>query len=201
MYSTVWDYRTGSSNTRCNITLKWYINSNKRPPLQCSFADCVNYKKSQEPFYLHPPSPVDGHHHQQQHQQQPQHNGTGRGKVAVKDGLYVVNTPPPAQQQQQQQHQQFCKVNAAPVALHTVEPVRPQPQGPFYLHNPNGVIDDPVKDIIFATEKTAAKTAAYVIAAGPPPPPLPAIGLNTMTGKTRSIILLLTPKCYIILIF
>lgn len=155
--------------------------------LQCSFADCVNYKKSQEPFYLHPPSPVGGH------QQQQQHNGTGRGKVAVKDGLYVVNGPPSPPSSQQQHQQQFCKVNAATVVLQPVEPVRPspQPQGPFYLHNPNGLIDDPVKDI-FATDKTAAKAAAYVTAAAPPPPPLPAIGLNTMTGK--SIILLLTSR-------
>jgi hypothetical protein len=47
------------------------------------------------------------------------------------------------------------------------------------LHNPNGVIDNPVKDI-FAADKTA-----YVIAAGSPPPPPPAVGLNTMTGKSR----------------
>jgi len=171
--------------------------------LQCSFADCVNYKKSQEPFYLHPPSAVGGHHQHQQQQQQQQHNGTGRGKVAVKDGLYVVSTPPPPPPppQQQQQQQQFSKVNSAAVVLQAVEPVRPpQPQGPFYLHNPNGVIDDPVKDI-FATDKTAAKTVSYVTTAAPPPPPQPAIGLNTMTGKTRSfIIMLLIRECaYIIL--
>ncbi|XP_026809054.1 uncharacterized protein LOC113551172 isoform X2 [Rhopalosiphum maidis] len=153
----------------------------EEPKTRCSFADCVNYKKSQEPFYLHPPSPVGDHHPQQQKQ----HNGTGRGKVAVKDGLYVVNAPPSPPQHQQQQ-QQFCKVNAATVVLQAVEPVRPppQPQGPFYLHNPNGLIDDPVKDI-FATDKAAAKAAAYVTTAAPPPPPLPAIGLNTMTVKVE----------------
>ncbi|XP_050054946.1 uncharacterized protein LOC114129872 isoform X2 [Aphis gossypii] len=154
----------------------------EEPKTRCSFADCVNYKKSQEPFYLHPPLPVGGH----QQQQQQQHNGTGRGKVAVKDGLYVVNAPPSPPSSQQQHQQQFCKVNAATVVLQPVEPVRPppQPQGPFYLHNPNGLIDDPVKDI-FTTDKTAAKAAAYVTAAAPPPPPLPAIGLNTMTVKVE----------------
>lgn len=157
--------------------------------VQCSFADCVNYKKSQEPFYLHPPSPVSGH-------LQPQQNGTGRGKVAVKDGLYVVNPATATVQQQQHHHQQIggCKVNTAPVVV-AVEPAKcvqqhqqqqqQQQQGPFYLHNPNGVIDDPVKDIF-----AADKTAAYVIAAAPPPPPPPTIGLNTMTGKSRDPFLL-----------
>lgn len=174
--------------------------------LQCSFADCVNYKKSQEPFYLHHPSSAGGHlqqqqqhqhQHQYQQQQQQQHqqqqNGTGRGKVAVKDGLYVVSPAAAAAaaaaavQQQQQQHQQQIVTGktvtsaAAPV---TVEPVKQQQQGPFYLHSPNGTIDDPVKDI-FLADKTVVKTTAYV---APPPPPLPAIGLNTMTGKPRSII-------------
>ncbi|XP_025190263.1 uncharacterized protein LOC112590886 isoform X2 [Melanaphis sacchari] len=161
----------------------------EEPKTRCSFADCVNYKKSQEPFYLHPPSPVGGGHHQHlQNQNQQQHNGSGRGKVAVKDGLYVVNTPPPPPPPPalQQQQQQFSKVNASTAVLQAVEPVKPpQPQGPFYLHNPNGLIDDPVKDI-FATDKTAAKAAAtYVTAAAHPPPPLPAIGLNTMTVKVE----------------
>lgn len=165
--------------------------------LQCSFADCVNYKKSQEPFYLHHPSSAGGHlqqqqqhqQHQHQYQQQQQQNGTGRGKVAVKDGLYVVS-PAAAAVQQQQQHQQqiVAGKTVAPAATTvTVEPVKQQQQqqqGPFYLHSPNEAIDDPVKNI-FAADKTAAKTTAYV---APPPPPLPAIGLNTMTGKPRSII-------------
>ncbi|XP_025413164.1 uncharacterized protein LOC112685478 isoform X3 [Sipha flava] len=148
----------------------------EEPKTRCSFADCVNYKKSQEPFYLHPPSPVSGH-------LQPQQNGTGRGKVAVKDGLYVVNAATATVQQQQHHHQiGGCKANTAPVVV-AVEPAQSvqqhQQQGPFYLHNPNGVIDNPVKDI-FAADKTA-----YVIAAGSPPPPPPAVGLNTMTVKVE----------------
>ncbi|VVC43752.1 Hypothetical protein CINCED_3A011599 [Cinara cedri] len=170
----------------------------EEPKTRCSFADCVNYKKSQEPFYLHPPSPVGVGHapspqHQQQQppqpQQQQQNGGTGRGKVAVKDGLYVVNATAAAsacQQQQQQQHQQqyISKSSAA-----DCQPVRPQQQqqqqqqGPFYLHNPNGVIDDPVKDI-FGTDKSVTASSvksAYVL----PPPAPPAIGLNTMTVKVE----------------
>lgn len=139
--------------------------------LQCSFADCVNYKKSQEPFYLHPPSLVSGSINSQQP------NGTGRGvggvgKVAVRDGLYVVS--PTAQTTTQHHHQTIVKS--------AVEPVKSPQQGPFYLHDPNpGTIDDPVKDI-FVIDKTSAATYA------PPPPPPPAIGLNTMTGKKRSLL-------------
>lgn len=149
-------------------------------PSQCSFADCVNYKKSQEPFYLHPPSTVTGH-------PQPQHGGggggVGRGKVAVKDGLYVVSSA----------------TSVPHLGLHPgkepspiIEPVAPQqqhqqPKGPFYLHNPNGIVDDPVKDIFVKTDKTcnvATKANAYASSVAPPAPPMPAIGLNTMTGKT-----------------
>lgn len=177
--------------------------------LQCSFADCVNYTKSQEPFYLHHPSPVGAHLHSH-----PQNGGTGRGKVAVKDGLYVVNqaATAAAATQQQQQQQTVGKVcgSAAAVVVESARPQQqpyqqlqqqqqPQKQGPFYLHSPNGVIDDPVKDI-FATDKIASsKTAAYVHIAGsaaPPLPPPPAIGLNTMTGKTRSIILNILSKIF-----
>lgn len=129
---------------------------------QCSFADCVNYKKSQEPFYLHPPSSVTstmGHH--QQHQQ----TATGRGKVAAKDGLYVNPMG---------QH----KMVATPTA------VQAEPKGPFYLHNPNGVTDDPVKDIFDKSAAVAKTPYPALQVAAPPPPPLPAIGPNTMTGKT-----------------
>lgn len=129
--------------------------------------------------------------------QQTPHDGTGRGKVAIKDGLYVVSST--AQQHQQQHHQQTIgKVNAAPsaAAVVNVEPIdqsQQQPHGPFYLHNPCGVNDDPVKDIFTVTDKTAtpAKSGAYVIAAAsaPPPPPPPAVGLNTMTGKTWRLLL------------
>lgn len=105
--------------------------------------------------------------------------------MAVKDGLYVVS-PAAAAVQQQQQHQQQTvagKTVTPATAVVTVETVKQQ-QGPFYLHSPNGTTDDPVKDL-FVADKIAVKTTAYV---APPPPPLPAIGLNTMTGKPRSII-------------
>jgi len=132
------------------------------PLLQCSFADCVNYKKGREPFYLHDPSPaapVSGHP-----QPQPPRDVPGRGQVAVKDGLYVVD-PAAAVVQQRQQRTAGCRV--------AVEPTGPQ-RGPFYLHSPNGTAVDPVKDIFaadtFATDKSA-------------PPQPPAVGLNTMTGN------------------
>jgi len=107
--------------------------------------------------------------------------------VAVKDGLYVVNSAAAAVHQQQQA---VGKVNVAVIAEPVKSALPPsqqqQQQGPFYLHNPNGLIDDPVKDIFAAAaDKPASKTDTYVVAAAPPPPPPPpAIGLNTMTGKT-----------------
>lgn len=61
-----------------------------------------------------------------------------------------------------------------------------QPQGPFYLHSPtNGATDDPVKEIFDKTVVVPSKTSSSypTQTTVPPPPPLPAIGLNTMTGE------------------
>ncbi|XP_050423742.1 espin isoform X1 [Adelges cooleyi] len=161
----------------------------EEPKQRCSFADCVNYKKSQEPFYLHPPS-----------QNQPL-NGSGRGKIGVKDGLYVN----PMQQPIQPQHktppanESTAKVVPPPpppppatevVTSHHHHHVNNnnssnKPQGPFYLHGPNEVTDDPVKDIFIKSPAAGKPSSTSFITTPPPPPPPPNIGLNTMTVKVE----------------
>ncbi|XP_050539825.1 espin isoform X4 [Daktulosphaira vitifoliae] len=162
----------------------------EEPKQRCSFADCINYKKSQEPFYLHPPS------------QNLPLNGSGRGKIAAKDGLYI----------NPMQHTQLKTPSVVESTTTVVPPPPPPPptmentinynqhlpnnnnmnniisnknHGPFYLHSPNEVTDDPVKEI-FVKSPTLGKTSSNAfILNSPPPPPPPAIGLNTMTVKVE----------------